>query len=512
MKRANKCQKHINNPFSEISIELSYQFDLATINRDVAKLKELLSEAENYLNIGNNPSQARMYYSLGTANEELAELTNSINESSYKKVLYYYRKSLKLVESDECRKEEYKPYITGLKMNLYTNYANTLDRCGRKIAAIEQYKKVLSVNKNFGMALGNLGRAYQQYAVLEYDKYYRDLFHCYAYQCLTKAIECDDPNTYDDAKAVFENSIKIYAPEFIEHVLSKKVTFKKYSYDNPEELSYRIWCLKNGLFLNTLNDLPTAEFCFAADVIQLPDMIVNINDKPIFHGMFSQLKQEYIYARYLYYSTLAFDREPHFADKETEIKAYTDYAQYSIRIEKLKTSFKTLYGLFDKIAYFIENYFNLGIKEQEINFRSIWQDSGERGKKYSYKNVLNPDKNFALSSLYWISKDFFEKFEDSPNPELKRIKDIRNSLEHKYTKIYNSFFKDEIEEYGDGLALYVSEEEFYETTMMLLKILREAIISLSLCVNVAEEPKREEAKNKVVVPISLLDYDDNWKI
>lgn len=511
MKKTNKYQSI--DPFSEISIDLSYQLDLATINKDVGKLKDLLSEAENYLNLGNIPSQARMYYSLGTATDELAELTNSINESSYKKVLYYYRKSLKLIESDECKKEEYKPHIIGLKTNLYTNYANTLDRCGRKIAAIEQYKKVLSINNNFGMALGNLGRTYQQYAVLEYDKYHRDLFHCYAYQCLTKAIECDDPNTYDDAKAVFKNSIKAYAPEYIEHVLSKKVTFKKYSYDNPEELSYRKWCLKNGLFLNTLNDLPTAEFCFAADVIQLPDMIVNINDKPIFHGMFSQLKQEYIYARYLYYSTLAFCDEPHFADKETEIKAYTDYAQYSIRIEKLKTSFKTLYGLFDKIAYFIENYFDLGIKEHEISFRSIWQNSGGRGgNKYSYKNVLNPKENFALSSLYWISKDFFESFEDSPNPELKRIKDIRNSLEHKYTKVYDSFFKDAVEEYGDGLALYVSEEELYETTMMLLKILREAIINLSLCVNIAEGPKREEAKDKIVMPMSLLDYDDDWKI
>ena len=45
--------------------------------------------------------------------------------------------------------------------------------------------------------------------------------------------------------------------------------------------------------------------------------------------------------------------------------------------------------------------------------------------------------------MYWISRDFFDKFEDSPNPELKRIKDIRDALEHKYVKITDIFFENE---------------------------------------------------------------------
>ena len=47
---------------------------------------------------------------------------------------------------------------------------------------------------------------------------------------------------------------------------------------------------------------------------------------------------------------------------------------------------------------------------------------------------------------------------------------------------------------------------------MLLKIIREAIINLSLCVNIAEKPKREAAKDKLIMPISLMDYEDDWKI
>lgn len=501
------------DPFSKKVKELSEQFDNTTTCRNYEELERLLSEAENELCNENIASQARVYYSMETVYSDFAQFKCVSNEKSIEKQLYYFRKSISLIEIDEYSEKKYEPYILGFKRLLYTNYANVLDRCGRKITAVENYKKALSIDSNFGMALGNLGRVYQHYGMLEYDDGHRDLFYYFAYHYLNKAIKCNDPNTHNDAKKCFEATMKVYDPEYVENVLTSKLSFKQYVYDNPKELAYRKWCLQNNLFLNTLNDLSVAELCFAGDVIQLPDMIVGIDDKPIFHGMFSQLKQEYIYARYIYYSTLNSGDEPHFADKETYIKAHTDYAQYSIRLEKLKTSFKTLYGMFDKIAFFLEHYFDLGIKERDINFRLIWQDSAGFGKrKYQYKHTLDPNQNFALSSLYWISKDFFEKFEDSPNPELKRIKDIRDSLEHKYVKISVPLFVYYTEEYGDGLALYISEAELYNVTFMLLKILREAIINLSLCVNIAENPKREATKDKLIIPMSLMDYEDDWKL
>lgn len=501
------------DPFSEKAKKLAEKFDFATINKDIEKLEKLLKDAENMLDGENSASQASIYYSIGTAYSDFADLAGVSGEESIKKQLFCFRKSIKLIETDEYADEKYRPYVLELKQVLYTNYANLLDRCGRKIAAIEQYKKVISINRDFGMANGNLGRAYQHYGMLEYDDGHRDLFHYFAYHHLDRAIHSDDPSIYPEAKDLFKAVINRYHSEYIEKVLKPDLSFSQYICEDPEENEYQNWCLSNGLFLNTLNDLPIVESCFACDVIQLPNMIVSIDAKPIFHGMFSQLKQEYIYARYIYYSTLESEVEPHFADKETYIKTHTDYAQYSIRLEKLKTAFKTLYGLFDKIAFFLGHYFDLGIKERDINFRSIWKNSSGHGRNvYQHKNILDPHQNFALSSLYWISKDFFEKFENSPNPELKRIKDIRDSLEHKYVKINDAFFEDEVEEYGDGLALYVSDRELYDVTFMLLKILREAIINISLCVNIAEEPKREASKGKPIIPIHLMDYEDDWKL
>ena len=75
--------------------------------------------------------------------------------------------------------------------------------------------------------------------------------------------------------------------------------------------------------------------------------------------------------------------------KDTYLLQFADYPQYSIRIEQLKCSFKTLYSLLDKVAFFI--------------------------------NVLAPNSNIAISSLYWISKDFYKPSNVSPNPLAQRI-------------------------------------------------------------------------------------------
>lgn len=164
---------------------------------------------------------------------------------------------------DKYADEKYRPYVLGLKQVLYTNYANLLDRCGRKIAAIEQYKKALSINRDFGMANGNLGRAYQHYGMLEYDDGHKNLFHYFAYHHLNQALQSNDPNTYPEAKDGFKATIDQYHPEYIEKVLKHNLKLPQYSYEDPEELNYRNWCLSHGLFLNTLNDLPITELSFA---------------------------------------------------------------------------------------------------------------------------------------------------------------------------------------------------------------------------------------------------------
>ena len=501
------------NPFSEESETYAQKLDNASITGDVAQLDTLLSEIEKTLPDTDAASQARLYYSIGTVYSDFAKAKGLSYQESLKKQLYCFRKSVDIIEDEEYSKKEYAPYVKGFKRILYTNYANTLSSCGRKIEAIAQYRKAIEVHPSFGMALGNLGRVYQDYGIIDYDDGHQDYFHHFAYSLLKNAAECKDPNTYKEAKECFATAIAGYDPQYVEEFLQKELKIPKFSYENFEERLYREWAVENCLFLNTLNDLPVPEMCFATDVLQLPSMVVSIDAKPIFHGMFNQIKQEYVYARYQYYSSLQFREEVHFADKDTHLINFADYPQYGIRIEQIKSAFKILYGLFDKIAYFLNSYFDLGIHERDVSFNHVWLTGFGIGKKhYDYKNVLNHEENFALASLYWISRDFYDKFEDSPNPRLKRISDVRNALEHKYVKVTNGWFPERTKGEIDDLALYVTESELSSLTLELMHIVREAIICLSLCVHVEEQKKQKENEGKFIPSMPLMEYDDDWKI
>lgn len=129
--------------------------------------------------------------------------------------------------------------------------------------------------------------------------------------------------------------------------------------------------------------------------------------------MFNQIKEEYIYARYLLYKVINPIGKVHFADKETHLEDTLNYSSYSIRIEKLKTAYRTLYSIFDRIAFSLNAYLKLGIVEQKVNFDSIWSRLKEKEAK-----------NIALSALHWIDRDFKEKFGNAGAPHTKKNKNV----------------------------------------------------------------------------------------
>lgn len=92
---------HYTDPFSKKVEELSEQFDNATICRNYEELERSLSEAENKLCNENIASQARIYYSMGTVYSDFAQFKCVSNKKSIEKQLYYFRKSISLIEIDE---------------------------------------------------------------------------------------------------------------------------------------------------------------------------------------------------------------------------------------------------------------------------------------------------------------------------------------------------------------------------------------------------------------------------
>ena len=515
------------DPFPKICADYAQQFDTATESGDVNLIKKLLNEVENFLKDHTDAVYAPLYYSLGTSCADLRTHGYSLSgadevtiistddvDASLEREIFYYRHCLKLLDANELSKEEYKPYIVGLQLRVYTNYANTLEDCGRKAAAMKQYRNALGIEPSFGMAEGNIGRALQHYSALVHNPGHINYLHHFAYRYLKSSLTRSD--VHESAQKIFQWYIDLYSTEYRESFLEMPLKITEYPLGDIEEETYRKWCLHYHLFLNPLNDLPQELSCFATDSLQLPDMVTSVKQigSLKYHSMFNQLKQEYIYSRYLCFIAFTEPEETHFADKETHLVDMLDYPQYSIRIEGLKTAFRQLYSLFDKVAFFMNDYWKLGIHERDINYRTIWFSKFGRDKnRYEYDNVLAVDSNIALKSMFWIHNEFNKIFGEADSPYAKNMQILRNALEHKFVKVHADILWDgkENQELRQDSFYHIAEGTLLQHTMNLLEIARECLIDLTMAIHIEEESRRKGYNGKTVAPMPLIEFDDEWK-
>jgi len=457
-----------------------------------------------------------MYYSLATAVSAVGRLERKKEEpisfENLQKQLFYYRKAIALFEEEQVKSESSIELIT-MKAVIYTNYGNALNECGRSIAAIEQYHQALAVCPISAMPSGNLGMAYMNYAMLlsNNDGYLRDCLNHFAYIFLDLAIESKDPNLFEEARNTFKSALSLFSLEYLDF-LKKDIILPELPRLTKAEKRYREWCVENSLFLNPLSDIPYKALEFAFDGLLLPPILTPVESGvPIVIGMYNQLKQEYVSARYAFYESLDFRSRPHFSDKRTSIAETLEYAQFSLRIEKLKSAYKTLFGILDKIAFFLNEYFELGIKDRDVNFKTIWQSEiiGKNG--YKFKNTLNYSGNFALRGLYWIQQEFEKTTGRFASQQYVRLKKIRNSLEHRYT-IVTMFTKNPDEIPKNKTATYISETELYNLTFDLLKIFREAIIYLTLSVTINEAERVKTSSFDKAITMKVHQVEDGFKI
>lgn len=106
----------------------------------------------------------------------------------------------------------------------------------------------------------------------------------------------------------------------------------------------------------------------------------------------------------------------------------------------------------------------------------------------------------------------FEKSSDQyASPQYVRLKEVRNALEHRYT-IVTMLTKNPDEIKKNDVAMYICETELYNLTFDLLKIVREAIICLALCVTIKEREKKEAADSDRIMTQKIHQVDDEFKI
>ena len=397
-----------------------------------------------------------------------------------------------------------------------TNLGNLMNEIGRSVEAVEYWDRAMDRSSSFAMARGNRGYGLSYYAGSLYDPGHYGIFLKHAHANLKEALLSSDLD--GDARHGFTKM-----RDWIESVISpEEVNMDMESFSlgiSDEEIRYRKWCLKNRLFLNPLNDLGPYSIA-ATDVFSLPSIVVDIDEGPYYPGYFNQIKQEFVSARYLYYEGVH-SENPHFSDREVLLFNTLDYPSYSLAVEKMKASFRMAYSLFDKIAFFLNHYLQLSIPERNVSLRTIWYKSQNR--KGGLRDEFTQGQNWPLRGLFWLSKDLYEDkpgFKESIEPDAQELHEIRNHLEHKYLKLHDDMWMGPSERdpemfqaLADTLAHSMYRRDFQEKALRLIKMVRAALVYLSLATHWEEQRRKKERDPEAIVPgMPLGIWEDEWKV
>jgi hypothetical protein len=298
----------------------------------------------------------------------------------------------------------------------------------------------------------------------------------------------------------------------------RKVLHREFSQGRSKaEKVYRMWCLENRLFLNPLNDLGSYSVA-TRDILHLPSLTTGIDEggaePPAIIGFYNQLKQEFVSARWLCYEGLT-EQRAHFSDRDTHLYDTLNIPAYSLAVEKTKIAFRLAYSLFDKIAFFINDYFKVELPEKAVNFRSVWYE--RKGDPKPLNKLFQDRQNWPLRGLYWLSKDIYEPaFQEVSEPGAEGLADLRNYLEHKYCQVHEDlgigYSRFAHSKNGSALGFYIGRDMLEAKSLHILKQARAALIYLSLAVHREENVRNVEQKDGLIASMPLLIWKERKRL
>ncbi|CAA0248745.1 Tetratricopeptide repeat protein [Tenacibaculum maritimum] len=481
---------------------LGKEFENSREQNDIEKLKKAIKIA-NSINLEgfDNDSKSILYYFIGNAWSYIQRIkypkTNfEFDIEELELQVKFYRKSLSLLKKSKNK---------FIKCQVLTNLGNLFNDIGRIVEAQEYFNLCLNIDANFGMALGNKGFSLFHYAKVIFEPVHQFIFLQYSRKNLLESIQ--NKEVYPEAKNGFYNLINhiesAYPTEELDYFREYDNFYKDLT---EEEILYRKWCVKNTLFINSLNDILT-QSVVANDFLCTPSITLKLNEKPIYQEMYNQLKQEFVSARYIFYESLQ-NLEVHFSDKGVILMDTMDNTFYSIYIEKMKVAFRLCYSIFDKISYLLNEYLNLNNPPSRVSFRKVWYKNLDKRKGLN-EMIIN-SKNWSLRGLFWLSKDLYDQdFEESIEPEAKEIAKIRNYIEHKSFKIVEKTNKNS----ANKITTYeIQRIEFKKKTLKLLKLSRSALMYLSYLIYQEENKRNTKLENEIILPLEFLNVNDKNRI
>lgn len=391
---------------------------------------------------------------------------------------------------------------TQRQCQIHTNIGNIFSNTGRICQAIEHWNKAIAIDPYFSMALFSKAEGLTALAGMLYDEAHIALTYeeSYALFSLIKDEKYALRIEAHVADRLFNTAYSFM--DWWDSILSnselghKRIVDLDHSLDeDPEIRGYQKWCLSNRLYVNPLNDL-SRHPVVSHDIFMLPDLRVSVGEGPYLFAMMQQMKQEYISARYMFYQSTSHYYEKHFSDETMQHVNTLDYPVNGLWIEMIKSAFRTSYSILDKIATFINQYFDLKIPDRKLSFRSVWYDHKKRKSPKPLRACFDERPNLPLRGLYWLSKDLmnspraYEHAEDYLELEAEAILNLRNRMEHGYVRIVDGFETDPI--WSNDFSTTVSYNDLVNKTMLIMKIAREALLYLGFAVEIEEKARRTD--------------------
>ena len=428
------------------------------------------------------------------------------DQEELQKQIYFLRRA--------TRHPEYEQVDLFLQCQILTNLANALSLCGRFVEASAVWTDALGKNPKFWMARGNRGSSLVNYARSHNDGPHSPIFMWFAHRELERTL-----NDMEEEPTLGDQGLCAHFTSKVDHIkrdYKLEAINEAFSLDTSENNlnvndEYRRWCLFSGLYLNTLNDIGPIELA-AHDDLDLPNMVTELGKAPVVVGLFNQLKQEFVSARWLYFEAVNSD-EVHDSDLGVYLYNTLDYPAYGLAVEKLKISFRMAYSILDKIAYFLNRYLGLGIAEKNVSFRGIWKP---KKSSPTVRPEFNASKNWPLRGLYWLSKDMFEpEFTDVTDPDAQGLNKLRNNLEHKYVKVHLFAIPPEpngSDMWFDDFAYSLTVDECERRSLRLLRLVRAALIYLTLGIHAEERHRHAELPtDALLAEFDLIPFEDDRK-
>lgn len=445
-------------------LSLSAQMDDACDRDDYDEIKALC-ECLEASSSDDELEQAQVFYVAGTGyNHLLSRKGASWFDDSTANATLNFRKSLasikkafresflQLNDHSIARLEQLKD----LQSRVTTNYANELDYQGRSLEALKLYDEAIELTDNVHAHLGK-GKTLIRLASLLFDDGHRLFHYRQAYQSLSTVYQRIAEFESPQKEMILNDRWCTGFIEWVENELSQSCDVEASldelpggQFDTRKERDYFNWCMKKRLFLNDLNDISTSEVV-NQDIIGLASFSRSINEalemseKLVFHSHFDEIKNDYAYARYLLYVGESFPLfGEHFFNSTSQRVDSLDYSIDNLKAQHLRTTFKIVYSIFDKISFFLYQFFELGpVKNvNQVSFRDVWFPDRNMAAKHIPRQLFADSQNPYFKALYFLSRDIRQSKKDKSkdlsywlDPDTARLADIRNAMEHRSFKL-----------------------------------------------------------------------------